>query len=145
MDRNKINDAAHDVAVTNKLSSEHKVAFKRMNGEVLERLEPEIEAETQARVDAAVTAERERLKSIAGHDEASGRETLAIELACSGLDIEPALNILRETPAAANGRGQLAEAMRGYDTHVADDCADFLEQSDEERAAAEILNAGEPR
>ena len=141
IDRTKLQDAAHDVAVANKLSSEHKVAFKRMNGEVLERLEPEIEAEAQAKVDTAVQAERERLKAIAGHDEARGREGLALELACSGLDPEAALKILRETPMAANGRNQLSAAMAGYDTRVADDCPDWRDQSEEEQRAQEILNA----
>ena len=141
IDRSKLQDPVHDVAVTNKLFSEHKVAFKRMNGEVLERLEPEIEAETQAKVDAAVQAERERLTSIAGHEEASGRETLALELACSGLDPEAALKILRETPASVNGQGLLSAAMQGYRPNVSADCADWEEMSEEERAANEILNA----
>ena len=141
IDRPKIQDAAHNVAVANKLSSEHKVAFKRMTNEVLEKLEPEISATIDARVDAAIATQRDRFKKIAGSEEAKGREAMAIELACSGLDIEPALNILRETPVAANGRGLLAEAMQGYRVNISDDCAPWEEQSEEERAAAEILNA----
>ena len=145
MDKIVFTDAAREVAKADGLKRDAASEFAGRVDRVAEAVGPKIEAEARSQVDAAVQAERERLKAIAGHDEARGREGLALELACSGLDPDAALKILRETPAAANGRGQLAEAMRGYDTHVADDCADFLEQSDEERAAAEILNAGGPQ
>ena len=141
IDRPKLQDAAHNVAVANKLSSEHKIAFKRMTGEVFEKIQPAIAELIDQRVTAAVEAERERLQNIVGHDEAQGREGLAIELACSGLDPEAALNILRETPAAANGRNQLSAAMAGYKVNISDDCPDWQEQSEEEQAAAQILNS----
>ena len=141
IERGKIQDATHDVAVTNKLSSEHKVAFKRMTGEVLEKLQPAISELIDKRVTAAVESERERLRNIVGSEEANGREAMALELASSGLDPEAAIKILRETPVAANGQGLLSAAMQGYKTNISADCADWEELSEEEQRAQEILNA----
>ena len=145
MDKILFTDAAREVAKADGLKRDAISEFAGRVERVAEAVGPKIEEAAQARVQAAVDAERERLRSIAGHDEASGRETLALELACSGLDPEAALKILRETPAPANGRGLLDAAMQGYRPNVSADCADWTEQSEEERAASEILNAGEPR
>ena len=141
IERGKIQDAVHDVAVANKLSAEHKSAFKRMTGQVFEKLEPAIAETVDQQVAGKVEEERNRLKQIVGSEDAKGREALAIELASSGLDPEAALKILRETPAAANGRGLLAEAMKGYQVNISDDCPDWRDQSEEEQLAQEILNA----
>ena len=141
MDKIVFTDAAREVAKADGLKRDAASEFAGRVERVADAVAPRIEAEAQAKVDAAVQAERERLKAIAGHEEASGRETLALELACSGLDPEAALRILRETPLAANGRGQLSAAMAGYQVNISDDCPDWRDQSEEEQRAAEILNS----
>ena len=141
MDKNTFTDAAREVAKADGMKRDAVSQFAGRVERVAEAVAPKIEAETKGQVDAAVTAERERLQKIAGHDEAQGREGLALELAVSGLDPEAAIKILRETPVAANGQGLLSAAMQGYKTNISADCADWEELSEEEQRAQEILNA----
>ena len=141
MDKIVFTDAAREVAKADGLKRDAASEFAGRVDRVAEVVGPRIESEAQAKVDAAVQAERERMRSIVGSEDAAGRELMALELASSGLDPEAALKILRETPVAANGQGLLSAAMQGYRPNVSADCADWEEMSDEERAANQILNA----
>jgi hypothetical protein len=145
--RDKIGDAAREVAQANELTPGHGTnSFTRMVQCVFERVEPSIQRRIDTRVSERVEAERSRIASILDADAAAGREETARRLALSS-DIAPdkAIEILASTPKAQRtGPTPLDIAMRGQSPNVSDDdgTADFTaEESQTERAANQILNA----
>lgn len=147
MDRDRIRDAANDVAIANQLSSQHRAAFQRMTVEVLAKLEPAISATVDERVAAGLETERTRMIAILDAPEAKGREQTARGLAFgSDLSTEQAIEILKTMPAKTNapGRTPLSVAMAGVDNAVSDDDgADYAPGGDLEadELASRILNA----
>lgn len=144
--RQSIDDAAFSVAQRNNLSAGHGTnSFKRMAVEVVERIQPDVDAAIEQRVSERLDAERSRITEILDSDAARGREDFARRLALS-TDVPPdkARELLAASPKAQRqGRTPLDIAMEGQEHSVgADDGADGLGGSDEvDQLANRILSA----
>lgn len=77
------------------------------------------EANAAAEVEAAVSAERERVTAILELPEAEGKSTLALKMACRGLDVETAKDLLAEAPASAATPPAAAATVTALDKHMA--------------------------
>ena len=144
MDRERITEAANVVARRNSLSHGHGTReFKRMALEVVEQLQPDIDAEIEAKTGERLQAERERITTILDAPEAKGREDTARRLALSS-DIRPeqAIEILGSTPKASQGPTPLDLAMQS-ETGTVGATDGGEDMTEEDHLAERILNAGE--
>jgi phage I-like protein len=145
MNRERVNDAASVVARRNSLTPGHGTReFKRMTIEVVEQLQPDIDAEIDAKTEERLKAERERIAAILDAPQAKGREATAQRLAlASEVSLESAIEILSTTPKTGlRGRTPLDVAMQSQtETVNADDGTENW--TDEDHAVNALLNAGE--
>lgn len=139
----KAHAAATRVAERHGLRDRARTTFFQMADELLEELQPAIEANVR---DAADTAAKTRLRDVLALPEAKGRRDLAEKLALE-TNSTPAqiAEMLRASPEAAQ-HDPLAKLMAGQTPGISSDeggdFEEFAEGEETERAANYILNAG---
>lgn len=145
--RQQIDDASFDIAQRNGLTAGHGTRkFKCMAREVIERIQPDVDASIDQRVSERLDAERSRITEILDSDEARGRDDFARRLALS-TDVRPdkARELLAASPKAQRqGRTPLDIAMQGQETSAgADDGSGDLTSADSQVdvLANQILHA----
>ena len=114
--------------------------FKAMANELLEELQPAIEADALAK---AKETERDRLRDALALPEAAGRRDLAESLALdTDTPLEQIAAILARAPKERRTTGFLDAAMRGQSPNLSDDDGSGGEPlSPEDMAAQSILNS----
>lgn len=137
----KAESASNRIAAKHGLRDRARATWHSMANELLEELQPAIEAEAKAEADQAA---KTRLRAVLELPEAKGREDLAKNLALdTDSSVEQIQAILKSTPKAQQ-HDPLAAAMRGRSPGISSDdgSPEFAEEADETEAAAQaVLNA----